>query len=53
MTVLDKLDFSLDSGGFFYAPGNWRAKHAELRMKLEQLFDEPFLDNGNSMASCF
>ena len=51
--VLTKLDTTRDLGGSFYAPGNWREKHHELRQALEGQFGTPFKDNGNSFNSCF
>ena len=51
--VLTKLDFTRDLSGSFYAPKDWKSKHRELALALEQWFACPFRDNGNSFDSCF
>ena len=50
---LKKFDATRDVAGTFYALGDWRAKHAEIRRALECAFGVTLRNNGNSFASCF
>ena len=51
--VLAKLDVTRHLKGSFYAPVNSKLKHKELALKLEEKFNIPFVDNGNSLSTCF
>ena len=47
------MDVTQHLAGSFFVPAAKKEKHAELRKVMEEYFDMPFVDNGNSMSTCF
>ena len=51
--TLNKIDYTRDVGGCFYVSRDLKAKHRELCGRLGANMFNVFVDNGNSMDTCF
>ena len=50
--MLAQFDATRDLRGYFYCLDDWKLKHEELRVELENRFGVDLKDNGNSFESC-
>ena len=51
--MITKIDVTRDVQGSFFAVGDWKSKHEELKVVLQRLKKSFFHDNGNSLSTCF
>ena len=51
--IVSKVDVTRDLRGSLYAKEEWKEKHQEIAVALEEKFGTAFKDNGNSFNSCF
>ena len=51
--MLAQFDATRDLRGTFYVLDDWKLKHEELRVELENRLGVDLADNGNSFRSCF